>query len=247
MSRSAMTATGGALPRWLTIAVSVAIVFHVSTLVIKVLAAPSGPWFTPEGPSLAAPPQLAFALNEHVGRHYLRAMKMTHNYHFMSNRGSMPRAYLTVRLLDEKGAVQETLRFPDSDNGRLVRGWQELVTRWLVDDQPVQPAQGEYIPAPNQTVPMVSVWEMSGMDRQLQLRSVPEHLIARDRPVMKPSDWSMLLMRAYARYLCRTTGAAQVEIVRHSREPIPPMALFARDLRSDGFEELQSNYGRLSK
>lgn len=247
MSRSAMIATGGALPRWLTIVVSVAIVFHLSTLVIKVLAAPSGPWFTPEGPSLAAPPQLGFALNEHVGRHYLRTMKMTHNYHFMSNRGSMPRAYLTVRLYDEDGTTRETLRFPDPDAGRLVRGWQDLVTRWLVDDQPIQAAQGEYIPAPNQGVPLVPIWEAAGPDRQLLLRSVPEHLIPRDRPVMKPSDWSMILVRSYARYLCRTTGAAQVEIVRHSREPIPPMALFARDLRSDTFEELQCNYGRLSK
>lgn len=242
-----MAPPGGALPRWLMIVGSVAIVFHLSTLFIKVLAAPSGPWFTGEGPSLAAPPHLAMYFNEHLASPYLRTVKMTHNYHFTSNRGAMPRAYLTVKLENDAGEVQETLRFPDPNAGRFVRRWQELVTRWLVDDQPVQPGQGEFIPAPNQTVPTVLIWEMGGQDRQLRLVPVAEHLIPRDRPVMKPSDWSMIIMRSYARHLCKTTGADRVEIIRHSREPIPPTALFARDLRSEAFEELQSNFGRLSK
>src|SRR5262245_9435608 len=247
MSYPASDTPNGALPRWLTRLLSAVIVFHLSTLFIKVLAAPSGPWLTAEGPGMATPPQLAFTLHDQVARPYLKPLKLTHNYHFPTNRSVTPRARLVVRLYDQAGEVVETLQFPDPKACFAVRHRQELLTRWLVDDQPVQPAPGAFIPAPGQAPPTVPIWDLGSEPRYLRVQRVPEHLVPRDRPVMRPSEWSLLLIRSYARYVCRTHGAAAVEVVRHSREPIPPMVLTSRDARADGFEELVSNYGRLSK
>lgn len=247
MSYPASDTPTGALPRWLTRLLSAAIAFHLSALFIKVLAAPSGPWLTNEGPGMATPPQLAFTLNEQIARPYLKPLKMTHNYHFASNRSVTPRARLVVRLYDAAGEVVETLQFPDPKACIAVRHRQELLTRWLVDDQPVQAAPGEYIPAPGQAAPTVPIWDLGSEPRQLRMQRVPEHLVPRDRPVMRPSDWSLLLVRSYARYVCRAHGAAEVEVVRHSREPLAPAVLMSREARVEGFEELVSNYGRLSK
>ena len=84
---------------------------------------------------------------------------------------------------------------------------------------PVQPPPGEAIPPPHQQAPSVEIWE-PGPDRVLRLRSVAEHLVPRDRSVLRASEWSKLLARAYGRYLCRVHGAASAQIFRHTKEAL---------------------------
>jgi hypothetical protein len=81
---------------------------------------------------------------------------------------------------------------------------------------------------------------------RLRLKSVPQHLAPRDRSVFRPSEWSLLLARSYARHLCRAHGAASAEIVRHTREAIPPAVLFFDDAPPEAFEELVSTFGEVS-
>jgi hypothetical protein len=75
------------------------------------------------------------------------------------------------------------------------------------------------------------------------LTEVAQHQVPRDHPVEQPSEWALLLARAYGRYLCRTHGAAKVELVRHSRGPIPPAVLFIDNVPAGNFDELLSNFG----
>src|SRR5262249_37168564 len=151
----------------------------------------SGPWVTMDG-GMAAPPPLAGAAYDHVGQPYLRLIKMTHNYHFNSNHPGTPEAYLEVRLQDGEGRDLKTVRVPDPGANAWVRQRQLLLTRWLTDDVPVMPPQGERIYAPGQEPPTVPVWEPVE-NRKLTLRSVPEMELPRNRPVFRPSEWSLLL------------------------------------------------------
>jgi hypothetical protein len=75
---------------------------------------------------------------------------------------------------------------------------------------------------------------------------VPENEVPKDRPVFRPSEWSLLVVRSLTRHLCALHGAAAAEAVRHSREALPPRILFERELLPQ-MEDLQSNYGRLPR
>src|SRR5207244_10160879 len=101
-----------ALPRWLIVAGSVAIAVHLFAVGALVLAAPSGPWFVPQvGPSPALPPTFADAVNEVAAPNYLHPVKLTHNYHFNSNRTAVPGVELEAHLKFKDGTVK-TLKFP---------------------------------------------------------------------------------------------------------------------------------------
>src|SRR2546422_613168 len=78
---------------------------------------------------------------------------------------------------------------------------------------------GEAVPPPHQQAPSVEIWE-PGPDRVLRLRSVAERLVPRARSVLRASEWSKLLARAYGRYLCRVHGAASAQIFRHTKEAL---------------------------
>jgi len=210
-----------AVPRWIMIVGSVAIAGHLVAVLAMVLAAQSGPWFTPMGPSSALPPPFAESINEVASPNYLRWIKMTNDYHFASNRPALPAAIFEVRLKDQDGKELAILKFPDGKANFWVRHRQSMLARALADDQPVQPTQGELIPAPGQQVHTVQIWD--GEPQHQQLRTVPEHLIPRERPVFRPSEWSLLLAKSYARFLCRTHGAASAEVIRHTRESLSPM------------------------
>lgn len=196
-----------------------------------------------EGGNVATPPQLAFDLVDKV-RPYLEAVKMTNNYHFPTNRPGRPGAYFVARLKDASGQVVATLQLPDDRANFWVRHRQSLLAFQLADDQPIPPPGSEVIAAPLQEVPTITIWDMAE-NRKLKLSSVPQHLVPRDRPVSRPSDWSLLLVRSYARHLCRTHGAASAEIVRHTRESIPPFVLFSENMPAGAFDELVSSFGEL--
>ena len=47
--------------------------------------------------------------------------------------------------------------------------------------------------------------------------------------------------------LCRRHGAASAELIRHTREPVPPAVLFLPESPADDFDELTSNFGELPR
>ncbi len=235
------------LPSWLVAVGSVLIAGHLLTFGVSVLAAPSGPWWTPMGQETLGPPQFAMSIDEVTRPLYLRPLKMTHNYHFLTNRAERPEVYFEVRLKNEVGEEKETLRFPDKDANPLVRHRHELLAWHLLDDRPMPPPAGEVIPAPGQQVRKVQIWE-PGMDRIGRLRTVEEHLIPRDRPVVvRPSELTLTLARSYARYLCRMHGAASAEIIRHSKEPLSPFVLSQPDMPPGAGEELVASFGEMPR
>jgi hypothetical protein len=176
---------------------------------------------------------------------YLQALGMTSHYHFAANRPAVPGATLEFRLEDDAGTLLTTVMIPDPDRPFAVRHRQQVLASRLADDVPAQPPEGEFIAAPSRSVPTVEIWEPGG-PRELVLKSVPEHLIPRDRPVFSPSPQSMLLARSYARALCRKHGAAKAEVIRHTQEPIPPAIMFmVGPGPSDADGKLVSRFGRL--
>lgn len=233
------------LPRSLAALASLAIVFHIGSVLTNVLAAPSGPWPGPEGREMMTPPQLANSVNRELLPRYLEPLKLTHNYHFPNNRPGRPGVWFEVRLWDEAGKGLRTLRFPDPAAVAAVRHRQSVLAMALADDQPVTPPAGEWVAAPGREAAAIPIWELDG-DRVLRLRSVPAHLVPRDRPVYRPSGWSLVLAHSYVRHLCRVHGAAKGELVRHTQEAIPPAILFEKDIPPDAFGELISHFGEVT-
>ena len=131
----------------------------------------------------------------------------------------MPGVFFEAELKDDTGSVIKTVKFPDDKANFWLRHRQLLLARALFEDLPVQPQRGEAIAPPKQMPPSVEIWE-PGQGNVLRLRAVPEHLVPRDRTVFRPAEWSRLLARSYARYLCRMHGAASAEIIRHTKDPI---------------------------
>lgn len=234
-----------ALPRWLVWGASAAVGFHLFALAMLVLAAPSGPWPSSFNGGMANEPAFAHAVSEITTRYYLAPLKMTHNYHFASNRVGQPSARFEVRLKDASGNLLQTLHFPEAGASFWARHRQTLLAQALTEDLPVTPRGMETIAAPNQQTRTVDLWDIAG-EHRLRLRTVPEHLVTRDRPVYRPSDWAQLLARSYVRHLCRAHGAASGELVRHTREAIGPGVLFGDDLPADAFDELMSSFGEVS-
>jgi hypothetical protein len=188
-------------------------------------------------------PVFARAIHD-VATPYLEWVKMPQSYHFADNRPGGPGVVLEVRLKDADGQPLATQRLPDPSANFWVHRREVLLARRLGEDQPVQPVPGEAIPPADQPARTVTIWEIS-RPHHLTMRAVAEHLVPRDRPVFAPSPWALVLLRSYARRLCRVHGAAAAEIVRYSREPIPPAALFQKEPPADALEELVSDFGVL--
>jgi hypothetical protein len=192
-------------------------------------------------------------------------LRVVHSYHFMSNRaGDVPGVRFEVRLKDANGKALETVKFPEASANPWVRHREQLLAAGLAPDMPVEMPQGEVLPAPGAKSPTVSMWAIPGdtfggpggetkIEQpangkiQLHLRKVPQHLVPRNRPVMQPSDWGILLARSYARYLCRSHGAATAEVVRYSRDSIPPEAMTTAQSAGQAFEDLPAYFGEVSQ
>src|SRR5947209_7708258 len=89
------------LPGWLVGLGSLAIGFHFFALVMHVLAAPSGPWPTPYGASNAMGPKFADLASQAPVQYYLEPLRMTHNYHFITNRPELPTSTFEIVLKDK--------------------------------------------------------------------------------------------------------------------------------------------------
>src|SRR5262245_46360845 len=94
------TNTAAPLPRWVVVAGSGVIVFHLFAVLVFVLAAQSGPWATQFGPSPAFGPFFLEDINNATAR-YLDVLHLANNYHFQSNHTDMSAVYFEVRLKDK--------------------------------------------------------------------------------------------------------------------------------------------------
>jgi hypothetical protein len=260
----APSASGSPLPNWLVAAWSVAILLHLVAIIIPILDTPSGPWVTPTGHAMAEPPEFAHAASGLATLHG-KYFRVAHSYHFVSNRpADLPGVQFEVLLRDADGNLLNTLRFPDPNANPWVRHRQEVLASALAPDISVAPPGGEVIAAPGATVPTVAIWTLpddlfpgglggnpapAPTDRtvHLRLRTTPQHLIPRTRGVMRPTDWSLILARSYARYLCRAYGAQTAEIVRHTREPVSPGVLFGNETSAQAFEDLVATFGEMPR
>jgi len=238
------SATTRKVPTWIILIGSLAIIGHLASVLVMVLAAPSGPWASPFGMSMALAPQFAQSAYNVVTPSYLRWIKMTHNYHFPTNRPGAPGVTLEVKIRDGSGKLVETLKFPDENANAFVRQRQVLLLRQLADDQPMPQQQAEVVAPAHKDMRKVSVWEPLEQGK-LRLKAVPAILVPRDRPVFRPSDWSMLVAKSYARYLAHSHHAASVELIRHTKDPVPPIVLYLGDVPPGTFDELISSYGEL--
>jgi len=233
------------LPPALVWAGSAVIVFHFFAILMLVLAAQSGPWATVHfGDSPAEGPMFAAKVNNALAPWYLQPLRMTHNYHFMSNRCTMPEVFFEARIKDDKGNVI-TRRFPDPDANWWIRHRQGLLAMGLGDDIPVQTPRSEVIPAPGQKMPTLMIWTPVQGENHLRLQPVEQHLVPKDRPVFRPSPWTLLLAHTYARYLGREYGAASVELIRHSKDQVLPAVMFLPEPPPDTYNELVCSFGEL--
>jgi hypothetical protein len=228
------------LPRWLAVLASLAILAHLLAIGAHVLAADSGPWVTRVGNSPATGPQFARELDQ-VANLYLRPLRIGH-YHFASNQPEQGDVYFEAELKDASGYVLKKLRFPDPSANFWVRQRQLLLAHGLWDDIPVQPPQGEEVGAPKQDAPSIEIWDFR-TGKVVRLQTIPQHLIPRGQSVIRPSEWSRLLARSYARYLCRVHGAASAEIIRHTKEPLLSAVLLIDE--SPNAEEMVASFGEM--
>jgi hypothetical protein len=219
------------IPYWLIAAGSLAIAAHLLAVLCMALAVRTEPMQTPfGGDSQFAAPKFAELVNDTAMPNYLRFLKMTQNYHFASNHPGVPDVMFEVRLKDAQGKEMEVLKFPDPKANFWVRHRQRLLARGLANDQPIEPLPnepvGEVIAAPGKQLEKVQFWD--GPDEHhVHIRNEVKHLVPRDRPIVTgPTQWSLLLAQSYARYLCRSHGAASAEISRRMRNNIPPMILY---------------------
>jgi hypothetical protein len=233
-------------PRWLIVLASVPIVYHLGSVALGAIAAPSGPWPNPDGVGMAGAPPAIAPVHESISQPYLRTVNLTHNAHFPSNRAGNPDAYLEFRLEDAAGEHLKTVRLPDPDAPPLVRQRQTQLIRAVVEDQPVMPPNSERIYPPGQLPPTVPIWDMTG-PRKLALVEMAETEVPRNRPVFRPTPWSLLVVRSCARHLCSVHGATAVRVTRYSRDPVSPEVLVAPQAIPGTIKDLVSDYGRFSK
>jgi hypothetical protein len=207
-------------------------------IVAFALAAPSGPWLTRYGPSPALGPQFAESVAAVTTNNYLKPLRMTHRYQFVTTQPEAVGISFEVRLKDAKGGLLRTVKFPEPSANPWVRHREFLLALALAGDREIE-AQGptERIPAPNKA-DLVSYWDDS-QKNDWQLKTVPAADLVRvmaDRkdkaapqpplPLSRPSERAVLLAQSYCRFLCREHGAASAELIRRSRNPIGPEVMF---------------------
>jgi hypothetical protein len=232
------------VPRWLIWVGSVAIVFHLGAVGMNMLAAQSGPWADNNGRP-TSPPLLAMRIHEAFGADYLRPIRLDQNYHVLANRlPATPGVFLEFRLKDEQGNDMGSIKLPDDNANAWVRHRQSLLLDIFAEDEQKLPPQSEIIAAPGRELPKVQYWDMER--GQLRLRTVDVNQIPRDHPVSGPSEWMFLFARSYARYLCRTHGAAKVEVLRHHQDAIRPYVLDVDNVPAAAFQEVISNFGEFA-
>jgi hypothetical protein len=229
------------LPLWLKVAGSVVATGHLLVIGLYALAADSGPWPYNNGPSHSPGPAFATSIVLNCTYpYYLKPLRMTHNYHFASNRSSDLAVYFEVQLKGELGEVR-TLKFPDEKANFWVRHRHDLLAQYLFPDQRLPPRGNQRLPALGKEVPKVEIWVRAeaGSIRLKQVEELDDLL--RNPEVEQPTERAKLFAQSYARYLCRAHKAVSAEVIRHSRLTVMPMDLYAP--RPELFNEMKSYFG----
>jgi hypothetical protein len=217
------------LPTWLIGLGSAIIAGHLLAISASVLAVRSGPWPTFFGDSVDEPPQFATSIDSVMRPGYLESLRLAYHYDPPSNRPEQPGVAFEARLKNASGETVTTLKIPDSSANPWVQHRQRLLAQALAPDLRVEPPRGEVIAAPGRQVPTVEIWRPDPT-ATLQMRSVSQNdQVLREPDVWQPTELSKLLVRSYARYLCRKYGAASAEIVRRTRPWIPPVVVFENE------------------
>jgi hypothetical protein len=247
------------LPAWAIWLGSLVIGVHFLAVGTLVLSAANGPWAVRLDErvmeSTASGPKFAETLSDVFTPWYLEPLRLTHNYHYTpermpkvqtwdaGNRLLISSVYFEARLKDARGTLLRTIKFPGDTSNVWLRHRYKLLALGLGNDQPVQVNRAEVIPGPGKKMGKVTFWDSS--DQNLwKLTSEDEHLVPKDRPVMQPSEWSLLLAHSYQRYLLRKyDDAASVELIRHSKDPVLPDFMYLPNLPPNTFNELVCSFG----
>ena len=234
------------LPIWLKFAGSAFAIGHLLAIGLYALAAESGPWPYNAGNSPSPGPQFATSLTWGFGYpYYLRPLRLTNDYHFVSNRPAEFAVYFQVHLKNQLGEVR-TLKFPDEKANFWVRHRQEILAQHLVPDQRLPPRGNRRLPGLGQEVPTVEVWVRDG-EATLRLKQVDENDESlRNAEVDHPTEKAKALVRSYLRYLSREHKADSAELVRHSRPMVLPMDTMPHMFMprpAELFQELKSHFG----
>lgn len=237
------------LPRWLYIAASVAILFHLGSVGARCLAAMSGPWpMGSEGSGAVFPPQFASSIVEAFPGKYLKLVHLSRDYHFASNQPNQSAYQLEVKVKDRNGQVLQQFRYPDPEANASVRHRQKLLVGLLAADSMMRTPQSEVIPAPGQKAPAWTYWKpLPNSMTQSVLATESVNNLPRGGVVYVPSDLEMLFLQSYVRYFLRRHDAATVEMTRVALEPIPPAVMFESGFTASGFEPRTYSYGDRSK
>jgi hypothetical protein len=229
------------LPTWVIRVGSLVLGLHFLAVGAMVLAAESGPWATRFGDSPSLGPAFARKINDLSSPQYLERLRLTDN-HSAGNRLLASAVFFEARLKDAHGTVIRSVQFPGDGGNFWLRHRYNLLALGLGADVPVQAPRGEVIPAPGSKMPKITYWDNS--DPKLwKLITMDEHLVPKDRPVFRPSEWSLLLARSYQRYLCRHFDAASVELIRHSKDQVMPAFLFGDGPPPGSLDELVCSFG----
>ncbi len=232
------------LPVWLKIGGSIFAVWHVAAVALLAIGAPSGPWMHPrfgfvqaDGPRFAAVVNNSFTYPL-----YLEPLRMSHNYHFESNRLQVPASYLEVHLKDELGKVT-MVKIPDDKANFWVRHRQAVLAKSLANDLP--PMQRDptpkLLPAGQEEVKDVEVWEPGPnniMTIALETRSD-----AQKKQSARPAPLSKVLAESYMRYLCKEHKAVSAELVRCTQPQPIPTWLFMPSIPPEDFAVLKHHFG----
>ena len=243
---SSKTNTARPLPLWLKAGGSAFALWHILAVGMLALAHRSGPWPAPPpiGVDHQEGPQFAKVLSNSVTfPTYIQPLRMTNNYHFVSNEPGMNALFIEVHLKNEQGVVFKTLKFPDDKANFWVRHRQNVVVRGLAGDQPVQVPITERLAPAGQSPRLYEFWEMTPQG-ELKLSKKPGNQVPVDRNPFRPSDGAKVLAESYMRHLCKKHNAASAELVRHHRDPVMPVLWFLPQAPPpETFLEIKSYFG----
>jgi hypothetical protein len=228
------------------------ILFHFLAVVVSILNTPSGPWPTMPGapPITFNPPQFAQVVSGPLLYLHTHALKMGQGCRFQSNRLAVPAGvYFEVNLRNVQGGdTVAKLRFPDPKANAWVQHRQLILARGLAEDIFTEPRMGgDNIPAPGERPEVVRFWDQTPTPPEIPrtLLVKPEYEVREG--TLRPSERSWNLARAYSRYLCRTHGTMSAEIIRHTRDPIPPDVLLHSDPGDNVPEEIIASFGEINE
>jgi hypothetical protein len=232
------------VPRWLVLAGSATIAFHLLAVLVRVLSATSGPWPAGMGAEPYMPPQFAFTMNEELAGPYLRPLRLTHDFHFPSNRPASYGVHCEIVLKDAAGRELKKAMLPDPEANWWTRYRQELLVSALAADMPIPALGSEMLVETGQKQPTIELWQPSAQNpRHLHLRSVLRNEVERNQMFLMPSPRAKALAHSYVRHLCRLHGAASGDLIRRSKDPIQPAVLFGETPPPGALDPVIANFG----